>query len=104
MRRRPMTPSEWGIPGRERCTPTTVTTGPGKGGAMDRAGSLECTIREPMRRGPADEFVLPSRAKALAVLLAALPLEDGPLVLTGEAGVGKSLLCRRLPGAMPGCL
>ena len=43
-----------------------------------------------------EDFLLPSRAEALEDLRAALAACDGPLLLTGEPGVGKTWLWQRL--------
>jgi type II secretory pathway predicted ATPase ExeA len=53
-------------------------------------------------RDRADEFALPSRGAAISALRAALELRAGPVLLTGEAGVGKTWLWRRLEAEMPG--
>ncbi len=58
---------------------------------MDRDWTLEAGEET----GPA-AFVLPSRREALDVLLAAVKAEAGLLLLTGEAGSGKTWLVRRL--------
>lgn len=68
---------------------------------MDRAESATWAERTGARRGRADDFLLPSRGKALVALKNALQSQDGPVLLTGEAGVGKTWLCRRLRAAMP---
>lgn len=49
----------------------------------------------PRRRGSA-ELLLPSRAAALVSVRAALLGQRGPILITGEAGVGKTWLWRRL--------
>jgi general secretion pathway protein A len=51
---------------------------------------------DPAPRSSAEEFTLPSRGAALAPLRAALETQAGPLLVTGEPGVGKTWLCRRL--------
>ena len=48
-----------------------------------------------------EAFVLPSRAAALASLRAALEAQEGPALVTGEAGVGKTWLWRRLRADRP---
>ncbi len=48
-----------------------------------------------------EAFVLPSRASALAALHAALEAQEGPALITGEAGVGKTWLWRRLRADRP---
>lgn len=50
----------------------------------------------PRRRSLSPELLLPSRAAALERLHAALLDQDGPLLITGEAGAGKTWLSRRL--------
>lgn len=45
--------------------------------------------------------MLPSRAEALSGIAAALDACRGPVLLTGEPGVGKTWVCRRLRDAMP---
>ena len=48
-----------------------------------------------------EAFVLPSRAAALASVRAALEAQEGPALVTGEAGVGKTWLWRRLRADRP---
>lgn len=48
-----------------------------------------------------EAFVLPSRAAVLASLRAALEAQEGPALVTGEAGVGKTWLWRRLRADRP---
>lgn len=50
---------------------------------------------------PSESFLLPSRCAAAAALRPALRSQAGPVVLTGDAGVGKSWLWRRLHAEMP---
>jgi general secretion pathway protein A len=45
--------------------------------------------------------VLPSRGAVLAALTSALLKRSGPVVLTGDAGVGKTWLCRKILGGLP---
>jgi general secretion pathway protein A len=52
-------------------------------------------------RTSAEDFALPSRGDALAALRPALEAQTGPLLVTGEPGVGKTWLCRRLQAEMP---
>ena len=68
---------------------------------MDRAGSATWAERAGATRGPGEGPLLPSRGVALATLRAALLVQDGPVLLTGESGVGKTWLCRRLRAGMP---
>lgn len=68
---------------------------------MDRVRTVTGSERARATRGPADEFVLPSRAEAISGLASALDTRDGPVLLTGDAGVGKSWVCRRLTEVMP---
>jgi general secretion pathway protein A len=54
-----------------------------------------------LSRHPSSEgFVLPSRSEVIERLRAALLSAEGPLLLTGEAGVGKTWLWRRLQAEM----
>lgn len=55
----------------------------------------------PRQRGTAPEQLLPSRAAALDCLRAALLSQDGPVLVTGEAGVGKTWLSRQLQTQLP---
>jgi general secretion pathway protein A len=57
--------------------------------------------RDRVRRAPADVFALPSRAAAIVALRPALEAQAGPVLVTGEAGVGKTWLWRRLLAEMP---
>jgi general secretion pathway protein A len=50
---------------------------------------------------PSDGFALPSRAAALKRLRDALEARGGPVLVTGDAGVGKTWLCRQARDAMP---
>lgn len=62
---------------------------------MDRRETPPRTDRR-TRFGPADDFVLPSRRAALEALEASLEAEAGPVLVSGEPGVGKSWICRKL--------
>jgi type II secretory pathway predicted ATPase ExeA len=53
------------------------------------------------RRSPAEEFALPSRGEAIVALRPVLEAQAGPVLVTGEAGVGKTWLWRRLQAEMP---
>ncbi len=71
---------------------------------MDRIETTSWEDRAEHHRngaGSAEEPILPSRAKALVGLRSALEEGRGPLLLTGEPGVGKSWLAERLYSAMP---
>src|SRR4051794_9397204 len=65
-----------------------------KGTAMHRDLSLGV--------GPAAAFALPSRRAALDAGLAALAGGGGPVLVTGEPGVGKTWLAIRLIAEAPG--
>jgi type II secretory pathway predicted ATPase ExeA len=52
------------------------------------------------RRLPSDDLALPSRRAALAALRPTIEAEGGPVLVTGEPGVGKSWLWRRLQAEM----
>jgi len=67
---------------------------------MDRAGNGDWAAHGGDRRGPGDEFILPSRSEVLERLRAAVE-RPGPALLTGDAGVGKTWLCRRLRTRTP---
>jgi len=70
---------------------------------MDRSRGVGWADRSVSRRGPGDDYVLPSRHEAAECLRAALESQAGPVVLTGEPGVGKTWLCRHLRRSMPTC-
>jgi general secretion pathway protein A len=57
--------------------------------------------RDRMGRLPTDGYALPSRAAAIGTLRGALETREGPILLTGDAGMGKTWLCRRLRETMP---
>ena len=52
-------------------------------------------------RPSTEDFTLPSRGEALFALRPALESQTGPLLVTGEPGVGKTWLCRRLRAELP---
>jgi general secretion pathway protein A len=62
--------------------------------SMDGTGGLP-------RRTSAEDFALPSRGEAIVALRPALDAQAGPILVTGEAGVGKTWLCRRLVADLP---
>ena len=68
---------------------------------MDRTGAV--FRGKPGRDGgdPSLQLLLPSRAAVLASLMSALEPSSGPVLLTGETGVGKTWLSRRLRAQMP---
>src|SRR3954468_16437326 len=70
---------------------------------MERVWALPKDDRERhlSARALSEAFVLPSRAAALASLRAALEAQEGPALVTGEAGVGKTWLWRRLRADRP---
>ena len=77
---------------------------------MDRIESALWEDRNEHRRagsgagaaaGSAEDMVLPSRNLALVGIRSALEEGRGPLLLTGEAGVGKTWLAERLYAGMP---
>jgi type II secretory pathway predicted ATPase ExeA len=74
----------------------------------DGSGGLELELEldldlnpAPARLSPADSFALPSRGEAIVVLRPALEGQLGPALITGEPGVGKTWLWRRLQAEMP---
>jgi general secretion pathway protein A len=68
--------------------------------AMDRVWSNPWDETE--RSGdPSESFQLPSRCAAVAAMRPALRSKSGPVLLTGDAGVGKTWLWRRLHDEMP---
>ncbi len=66
---------------------------------MDRPTTRTDADARGPRIAPGDAFVLPSRRPALDACRAAI--EAGPILLTGEAGVGKTWLWRRLGADSP---
>jgi type II secretory pathway predicted ATPase ExeA len=69
---------------------------------MDRTGAVTRGIpgRERGSGVPTAQFILPSRAAVLAALVSGLESPSGPVLLTGDTGVGKSWLGRRLRDQM----
>jgi general secretion pathway protein A len=65
---------------------------------MDRTGAVN---RSESCVEPPDDVVLPSRQAAINLLRAAIEACDGPVLLTGEPGVGKSWVARRAVNALP---
>ena len=65
---------------------------------IERVGATPKDDRERHRsaRDLFEAYVLPSRAAVLAPLRAALEAQEGPALVTGEAGVGKTWLWHRL--------
>jgi general secretion pathway protein A len=68
---------------------------------MDRKPALTWQDLGRSRYVPGDDLVLPSRASALAALGAGLAAQSGPVLLTGEPGVGKTWLTRQLAARSP---
>ena len=68
---------------------------------MDRSRAVGWRDRSVSRRAPGDDYVLPSRHEAAGSLRAALEAQAGPVVVTGEPGVGKTWLCRHLRRSLP---
>jgi hypothetical protein len=69
---------------------------------MDRTGAVTRGIPGRERGGgvPSAQFIPPSRAAVLAALVSGLESPAGPVLLTGDTGVGKSWLSRRLRDQM----
>ena len=63
---------------------------------MDQIGFAGRGIRNARGADLPRALTLPSRAAALDALRAGLDAQAGPVLLTGEAGVGKSWVCERL--------
>lgn len=68
---------------------------------MDRIWGTPWDDREQNHGDPAGAFVLDSRSVAIAALRGALAAKAGPLLVTGEAGVGKTWLWKRMRAEMP---
>jgi type II secretory pathway predicted ATPase ExeA len=68
---------------------------------MERDWATAWDDRDREGARPSDDFALPSRAVALRTLRDALEAGGGPVLVTGEAGVGKTWLCRQARDAMP---
>ncbi len=72
-----------------------------KGTPMDRAKAARWLDRTEADLGLAEEYVLPSRADAISALASAIERRGGPVLLTGEPGVGKTWLVDRLVETFP---
>jgi general secretion pathway protein A len=68
---------------------------------MDRIWASTDGTRECAQRTSAEDFTLPSRGTALVLLRPAIEAQSGPILITGEPGVGKTWLCRRLQADAP---
>jgi general secretion pathway protein A len=68
---------------------------------MDRDATVKQTEQVGPTQGRFEDFVLPSRREAQGVLTSALLAQNGPVLLTGEPGVGKSWLFRRVLAKLP---
>jgi general secretion pathway protein A len=68
---------------------------------MDPGGNAASDDRGQSRGIPSQEYVLPSRAAALAAIRAAIESQADPILVTGESGVGKTWLWRRVAGELP---
>src|SRR3954462_7348133 len=68
---------------------------------MDRIRAITSEATAPARRSPSDDFALPSRGEAIIALRPAIEAQAGPLLVTGEPGVGKTWLWRRLHAETP---
>jgi general secretion pathway protein A len=73
----------------------------GEDATMDRIWASTDGIGDLPRRTSAEDFALPSRGTAIVALRSALESQGGPILVTGEPGVGKTWLCRRLQAEMP---
>jgi type II secretory pathway predicted ATPase ExeA len=67
---------------------------------MDRNWAGTGSKSDLARQPSSEDFVLPSRGEAIERLRAALAIAEGPSLVTGEAGVGKTWLWRRLQAEM----
>jgi general secretion pathway protein A len=68
---------------------------------MDERASDPVGGRDLSRRDPAEDFILPSRVAALGTLRRAFATQAGPVLVSGEAGVGKTWLWQRLRSEKP---
>ena len=84
--------------------PGPACSGPrdGKGIVMDQVRARQRDDRDPAVGHPSEEFALASRGDACVRMRAAIEARIGTVLLTGEAGVGKTWLWRRLRSQMPG--
>ena len=73
-----------------------------KEGMMERTGTIGRCDQELDPGDALVDFVLPSRSVALAAMRDALDAQAGPVLVTGDAGVGKTWLCARLAAEVPG--
>ena len=69
---------------------------------MERTGTIGRCDQGQDPGDPSVDFVLPSRCAVIESVRAALVARSGPVLLTGDAGVGKTWLCRRLAAELPG--
>jgi general secretion pathway protein A len=68
---------------------------------MDRIWAGTDGTSDTPRRTSAEDFALPSRGEAIVAIRPTLDAPAGPILLTGEPGVGKTWLCRRLQAELP---
>jgi len=69
---------------------------------MEREWALGISNATTEPSGAAEAFVPPSRVSALDLCRGALESEAGPVLITGEAGIGKTWLWRRLATGLEG--
>lgn len=67
---------------------------------MDRVWAGTNGASDLSRRSPSEDFALPSRGEAIVAVRPAIEAQVGPVLMTGEAGVGKTWLWRRLQSEM----
>src|SRR5262245_13903015 len=72
----------------------------GEDATMDRVWASTDGAGDLARRPATDELALPSRGEAIVALRPVLEAQVGPVLVTGEAGVGKTWLWRRLQAEM----
>lgn len=68
---------------------------------MDRSRKTPWLEHQRNVDGPSDELLLESRRAAISTLRSALVAKAGPVLLTGEPGVGKTWVWRRLCTELP---
>ena len=68
---------------------------------MDRKLAATWEVRARARRPWGADHVVPSRAEALAKVQDLLPAGNGPILLTGDSGSGKTWLLNTLQSALP---